>query len=191
MPVGQTINPSEGASGAWADLAAGIYAADIKDVTVDAPSSMFPDSGPRFKWVFSLPDEADGETGEAVELHYWTSQKLTDGAKRSKFWTLALAAGLEPTQGVPFDPDGLIGKSVQLMVNVVDGQRGPRPVIVEVIPPKVGGAVKAPAASPKAPAPVAGGAEIPKDEQCDVPNCGNEMARYDDNGTALCKKHGG
>jgi hypothetical protein len=188
MPVGQTINPSEGASGAWADLKAGIYAADIKDVSIDAPSSMFPDSGPRFKWVFSLPEELDSESGEGVELHYWTSQKLTDGAKRSKFWTLALAAGLEPTQGVPFDPDGLIGKSVQLMVNVVDGQRGPRPVIVEVIPPKVAAGVKANGGPPKAPpAPVAGAS----DEVCALPGCGRPVSKYDEDGVPLCTKHGG
>lgn len=175
-----TITPSEGTGGgAWADLEAGAYAAMLTAYETAPASTMYPDSGPRLKLSFALPDELD-EDEKPVTLFHYVTQKLVTGAKQSNLWVIAEALGKTPQPGVPFQINDLVGLSCQVVVNVKDTQNGPRPFISNVLPAKKAG---------KAPAPGAPGRAEAAADVCKVEGCGGVVDRYTPRGTPLCAAH--
>lgn len=175
------LTPTEGQSGAWADLEPGVYEATLTAIEDVGVSAAYPDSGPRFRLVYTLDGVMD-EEGKPVTMFSWCSQKLTTGAKQSNLWALAETLGAPPQKGVPYDVEAqLAGKRCQVVVNLKDTQNGPRPGIANVLPPRKGPAGAMAAAAPPA-APAA-------DDVCGVPGCGKPLARYDDKGIPLCEGH--
>lgn len=171
------LTPTEGTSGAWADLEPGVYDATLTDIEDIGVSPAYPESGPRFRLVYTLGGMQD-EEGKPVTMFAWCSQKLTTGAKQSNLWTLAETLGAPPQKGVPYDVHAqLIGKPCQVVINIKDGASGPRPQVANVLPAKRNGAVAA--SRPQGEA-----ADV-----CRVTGCGQPLARYTAGGTPLCASH--
>lgn len=169
------LTPTEGQSGAWAELEPGVYDATLTAIEDVGVSPAFPDSGPRFRIVYTL-DGMEDDDGQPVKMFDWCSQKLTTGAKQSNLWKLTEALGVPPQKGVPYDVEAqLVGKRCQVVINTKDTQNGPRPGIASILPPKKGAA---PAAA--APQPVA-------QDVCKV--CGGPLDKYTKSGTPLCANH--
>src|SRR5262245_13319506 len=117
MPATNVITPSEGGSGAWAELQPAAYRAEVTDIEDVGVSELYPSDGPRLKFTFSLLDEPDDE-GQPITLFKWCSQKITTGAKPSNLWKWAEALGAAPIVGQPFAVSQLIGRECQVVVEM-------------------------------------------------------------------------
>jgi len=193
--MGITITQSEGMSGAWAAVNAGVYEAEIANIEEAPASTVFPDSGPRLKIVFALPAELD-DNGAPVQFFHFVTQKLTVSPKKSNLWKVCEALGMDPTGGV--NTEQLIGLRARVVISIKGEGEQSRPVITDVWAPTeqpapTGSGLRGKGAPQQqrtaAPAPQA--VEQPDKLVCEVPRCGREAFSYDNNGAALCPQHGG
>ena len=160
-----TITATEG--GEFPDIEAGAYAADITDI--QATDGQF---GAQVKFVFTLT-ERKKDDGGPIEMWAWASQKLSP---QSKLWRwIATVTGEKPVVDQAYRVTQLQGRPCQILVNIVDTEQGPRPRVVDVLGPKRPrpGATAAPS-----------GLAI-----CVIPNCGEKVHIYDDDGNGFCVKH--
>jgi len=157
-----TLTAQESAS--FVEIDPGAYPARVTDIIPEEGQY-----GPQLKFVFTLAG-MQKDDGSPVEMWGWCSQKLTP---QSKLWKWSNAMGVPPSLGQNYSTSGYLNREVQVLVNLVDTEGGPRPRIVDILPAKKKGA----------PA-VAESAEV-----CCVPKCDGEVAKYDDEGNAFCQKH--
>ncbi len=176
------LTPSEGASGAWADLTPGIYPAVLTDISDEGASTVYPDAGPRYKLTFTLEGRAD-DAGEPVVLYRWVSQKITLGSMTSKLAEFAVALGVPPTAGVPYRVSQLLGRRCRLFVNLKETPNGTRPQIADVLAPEAARTVAA--GKTAQPDPLASQDEgVGACFICDAP-----ASAYDGRGREVCEAH--
>lgn len=120
-----TIDATE--AKALINLDAGTYAATV--AAVEPADGSF---GSQVKFSFAVTGQTT-EDGEPLVLWGWASQKLNPLTKLWK-WIKAIT-GTEPTKGLPFDVEGLIGAACRLQVGEVETADGPRVRITDVLAP--------------------------------------------------------
>jgi hypothetical protein len=176
------LTPTEGSSGAWAALEAGVYAATVQDIEDVGISDRFPADGPRLKFTFALTDELD-DSNAPVTLYKWCSQKMTTGEKPSNLWKWAEALGSAPQKGVPFAVSQLRGKACQVVVEIKGVGDDARPNISSILPAKAG--KRAPLAQRVA-APEPDAEAVGPCVVCDATG-----TQYTDKGKPVCAAHAG
>lgn len=143
--------------------------------------------GPRIKLVWSL-DDMENEDGSPRDKWQWVSQKLTP---KSTLWAVSKALGVTPDLGNNYELDeymnGLVGRRAQLVVKTVDGPKGPRAQITDIIPARGQAAAKRPAAPVAAPK---AAAVADADAACDDEGCGEPVDYFTNKGKGFCVNHG-
>ena len=115
------VTPAKGA----VSIPSGPYDATVASVEADEG-----EFGAQVKFIFRLNGETDDATGDPIELWAWSSLKVNPRTKLYK-WISALT-GATPVVGGKFDVGTLTGLPCRVLVNLEDGDEGPRARVIDV-----------------------------------------------------------